>query len=53
VTDSKFKESSMAQQQWSAPPAMEIDVAKDCAVSIETNRGTIELTLYPQHAPRR
>ena len=42
----------MAQQQWSAPPAMEIDVAKEYAVSIETNRGTIELTLYPQHAPQ-
>ena len=42
----------MAQQQWPAPPAMEIDVAKDYAVSIETNRGTIELTLYPQHAPQ-
>jgi peptidyl-prolyl cis-trans isomerase B (cyclophilin B) len=42
----------MAQQQWPAPPAMAIDVAKDYAVSIETNRGTIELTLYPQHAPQ-
>jgi peptidyl-prolyl cis-trans isomerase B (cyclophilin B) len=42
----------MAQQQWSAPPAMEIDVAKEYAVSIETSRGTIELTLYPQHAPQ-
>ncbi len=42
----------MAQQQWPAPPAMTIDVAKDYAVSIETNRGTIELTLYPQHAPQ-
>jgi peptidyl-prolyl cis-trans isomerase B (cyclophilin B) len=42
----------MAQQQWSAPPAMQIDVAKEYAVSIETNRGTIELTLYPQHAPQ-
>ena len=42
----------MAQQQWPAPPAMTIDVAKEYAVSIETNRGTIELTLYPQHAPR-
>jgi peptidyl-prolyl cis-trans isomerase B (cyclophilin B) len=30
---------------------MQIDVTKDYAVSIETNRGTIELTLYPQHAP--
>ena len=42
----------MAQQQWPAPPAMQIDVAKDYAVSIETNRGTIELTLYPKHAPQ-
>ena len=42
----------MAQQQWSAPPAMQIDVAKDYSVSIETNRGTIELTLKPQHAPQ-
>jgi peptidyl-prolyl cis-trans isomerase B (cyclophilin B) len=42
----------MAQKEWPAPPAMEIDVAKDYAVSIETNRGTIELTLYPQHAPQ-
>lgn len=42
----------MAQQQWSAPPTMEIDVDKEYSVSIETNRGTIELTLYPQHAPQ-
>jgi peptidyl-prolyl cis-trans isomerase B (cyclophilin B) len=42
----------MAQLQWSTPPAMQIDVAKEYAVSIETNRGTIELTLYPQHAPQ-
>ena len=42
----------MAQQQWSAPPAMQIDVAKEYAVSIETSRGTIELTRYPQHAPQ-
>ena len=42
----------MAQQQWSAPPAMAIDVASNYSVSIETNRGTIELELYPQHAPQ-
>ena len=41
----------MAQQQWTTPPAMQIDVAKNYRVSIETNRGTIELELYPQHAP--
>ena len=42
----------MAQLQWPAPPEMKIDVAKDYAVSIETNRGTIELVLYPKHAPK-
>jgi peptidyl-prolyl cis-trans isomerase B (cyclophilin B) len=39
-------------QQWSAPPAMQIDTSKNYSVSIETNRGTIELELYPQHAPK-
>jgi peptidyl-prolyl cis-trans isomerase B (cyclophilin B) len=42
----------MAQLQWPAPPPVQIDVTKEYAVSIETNRGTIELTLYPQHAPQ-
>jgi peptidyl-prolyl cis-trans isomerase B (cyclophilin B) len=42
----------MAHLKWPAPPAMEIDVKKDYAVSIETNRGTIELALYPKHAPQ-
>jgi peptidyl-prolyl cis-trans isomerase B (cyclophilin B) len=42
----------MAQQQWTTPPAMTIDVAKNYKASIETNRGTIELELYPQHAPQ-
>ena len=42
----------MAELQWAAPPAMQIDVNKNYAVSIETSRGTIELTLYPQHAPQ-
>jgi peptidyl-prolyl cis-trans isomerase B (cyclophilin B) len=42
----------MAQQQWDAPPDMQIDVSKNYAVSIVTNRGNIELELYPQHAPK-
>jgi peptidyl-prolyl cis-trans isomerase B (cyclophilin B) len=42
----------MEQQQWPAPPAMAIDAATNYSVSIETNRGTIELELYPQHAPQ-
>ncbi len=42
----------MARQQWNAPPELQIDVSRNYAVSIETNRGTIELELYPQHAPQ-
>ena len=42
----------MAEQQWDAPPEMQIDVSKNYSVSIATNRGTIELELYPQHAPQ-
>jgi peptidyl-prolyl cis-trans isomerase B (cyclophilin B) len=42
----------MTEQQWSAPPEMQIDAAKNYTVSIATNRGTIELELYPQHAPQ-
>lgn len=42
----------MAEQQWNAPPALQIDVSKNYAVSIDTNRGRIELDLYPQHAPQ-
>jgi peptidyl-prolyl cis-trans isomerase B (cyclophilin B) len=42
----------MAAKQYDSPPAMSIDPAKTYRVSIETNRGTIELELYPQHAPK-
>jgi peptidyl-prolyl cis-trans isomerase B (cyclophilin B) len=42
----------MSAQQWDAPPEMQIDVSKTCKVSITTNRGPIELELYPQHAPQ-
>lgn len=42
----------MAEKKWSAPPALDIDTAKNYQASIETNRGTIELELYPQHAPQ-
>ncbi|MDX2461869.1 MAG: peptidylprolyl isomerase, partial [Gammaproteobacteria bacterium] len=41
----------MAEQQWDAPPAMQIDASKTYNVSIQTNRGTIELEMYPEHAP--
>ena len=42
----------MAEKQWSSPPKLEIDTTKSYALTIETNRGTIELELYPQHAPQ-
>ena len=42
----------MAAQQWSKPPAMEIDPAKNYQATIETTRGTVILALYPQHAPK-
>lgn len=41
----------MSEKQWSSPPAMQIDPDKTYAVTIETDRGSIELELYPQYAP--
>ncbi|MEF3275973.1 MAG: peptidylprolyl isomerase [Chloroflexus sp.] len=38
-------------KQWSSPPAMSIDVSKTYRVTMETTKGTIEIDLYPQHAP--
>jgi len=42
----------MTAQQWKNPPSMQIDPKKNYQVSIETERGDIELELYPQHAPK-
>jgi peptidyl-prolyl cis-trans isomerase B (cyclophilin B) len=42
----------MAMKQWSTAPSMQIDAKKIYHVTMETNRGTIELDLYPQHAPQ-
>src|SRR5512140_510451 len=42
----------MASKQWSKPPEMEIDPKKKYMVSMETNRGKIELEIYQQHAPK-
>ena len=39
-------------KQWAAPPAMTIDPKKHYRIKIETVRGTIELDLEPQHAPK-
>ncbi len=42
----------MAKKQWSNPPAMEIDPGKHYLATIQTNRGNIELELYPEFAPK-
>ena len=42
----------MATKQWNTAPAMQIDPAKIYRVTISTDRGAIELELYPAHAPR-
>ena len=38
-------------QQWKNPPDLTIDISKNYLVTMETNRGTIEVELYPEHAP--
>jgi peptidyl-prolyl cis-trans isomerase B (cyclophilin B) len=38
--------------QWKNPPAMQIDPKKKYQITIETNKGNIELDLYAQYAPR-
>ena len=42
----------MAAQQWSMPPANEIDQAKNYRATIETGKGNIVLELYPTYAPK-
>ena len=38
-------------KQYDAPPAMQIETTKTYNVTIETDAGTIQLELYPEHAP--
>ena len=42
----------MPSKQWESPPEMQIDPSATCRVTIETNRGNIEVELYPEHAPK-
>jgi len=42
----------MSGKQWTTPPGMQIDPAIVYRASLETPRGTIELELYPEHAPK-
>ena len=38
-------------KQYDNPPAMQIDPEKSYTVSMETNKGTIMIALYPKYAP--
>ncbi len=42
----------MSDKQWNAPPEMQIDTHKTYNVAIETDKGKMELELYPEHAPK-
>jgi len=42
----------MTEKQWDSPPEMQIDSQKTYRTKIETNRGDIELELYPEYAPK-
>lgn len=42
----------MNEKQWDRPPAMQIDPKAGYLVTMETNRGMIELELFPQYAPK-
>lgn len=41
----------MTTKQWNSAPPMQIDRSKAYQAIIETSKGTIELDLFPQHAP--
>jgi peptidyl-prolyl cis-trans isomerase B (cyclophilin B) len=41
----------MASKQWDQPPEMQIETSQNYSVTIETNKGNIELELYSADAP--
>jgi peptidyl-prolyl cis-trans isomerase B (cyclophilin B) len=40
------------KKQWQNPPEMKIDLKKSYLASIETNKGGIEIELFPTNAPK-
>ncbi len=42
----------MTVKQWDSPPEMQVDTQKTYRATIETDRGAIELELYPKHAAK-
>lgn len=41
----------MAAKQYSSPPSLQIETDRSYQVTIETDKGNIDLELFPQHAP--
>jgi len=42
----------MTTLRWDSAPEMQIDAGKNYMVEIETNKGSIKLELFPNHAPK-
>jgi len=42
----------MGTKKWNNPPEMQIDPEKNYQALLQTDKGDIELDLYPQHAPK-
>jgi peptidyl-prolyl cis-trans isomerase B (cyclophilin B) len=42
----------MSAKQWPEPPEMQIEDESPVLLTMETNKGSIELELYPEHAPK-
>ena len=40
------------KKQWDNPPTMQIDTDKTFQAAMNTSKGVIELTLYPEYAPQ-
>ena len=41
----------MSNKQWDSAPEMSIETDRTYSVAMVTSKGTIELELYPEHAP--
>ena len=41
----------MSEQQWDSPPEMSIDASRTYQCKLDTDRGEIQLELFPEHAP--
>jgi peptidyl-prolyl cis-trans isomerase B (cyclophilin B) len=41
----------MPAKHYNSPPAMVIDASKTYLVTMETSKGSIEIEMYPEHAP--